>query len=286
MIWMKYSNFIWNEFVYGAHWISLSSISISLCTMLLLDLQIRWEFLLIVYLGTLSIYRYNHYKEIKLDELSNSGRTNHLKKYEKILPFTIFIFAILFFVFLIYYGNLKSIFFGIILLLLGFFFTDIFKKATRVVIGFKSFYTSFSFSLLILFTTTYCSYQINKIALFFLLFCFLRFLIGTSYCDIKDIQNDKKRNLLTLPIILGNERFLTLIQLINLASLSFIVIAIFLHIFPIYTLVLSFAFFYSFYYIVKSHDTSYCFDSLFAVIVDGEFIYWPFLFLIGHFILA
>jgi 4-hydroxybenzoate polyprenyltransferase len=281
---MKNSNFIWNEFVYGDHWFSLGSISISLCTMLLLDLQIRWEFLLIVYLGTLSIYRYNHYKEIKLDEMSNSGRTNHLKRYEKILPFTIFVFAILFFVLLIYYGDLKSIIFGIVLLLLGIFFTDIFKKATRVIIGFKSFYTSCSFSLLILFTAVYCSYQINEIVILFLLFCFLRFLIGTSYCDIKDIKNDKKRNLLTLPIVFGKERFLTLIQIINLTSLFIIVIAIYLHIFPVYTLLLSFAFFYSFYYIVKSRDNSYIVDSLFAVIVDGEFIYWPFLFLIGYFI--
>ena len=283
---MEHSNFIWDEFIYGDHWISLNSISVSLCTMLLLGLQIRWEFLLIVYLGTLSIYRYNHYKEIKLDEMSNFGRTNHLKKYEKMLPFTIFIFAILFFVFLIYYGNLKSIFFGIFLLLLGFLFTGIFKKATRTVLGFKSFYTSFSFSLLIFFTTIYYSCQINKLVLFFILFCFLRFFIGTSYCDIKDMKIDKKRKLLTFPVVLGKQRFLTFIQLINLTSLFIVILAIFFQIFPVYTLMLSFAFFYSFYYIIKSRDTSYDINSLFAVIVDGEFIYWPFLLLVGLLVLA
>lgn len=278
---MRYSDFIWNEFIYGDHWISLGGTSISLCTMLLLDLQIKWEFLLIVYLGTLSIYRYNHYKEIKLDESSNSERTSHLKKYKEILPYTILIFVTLFSVFLMYYGNLKSIFFGIILLLLGLFFTDIFKKLTRKIIGFKSFYTSFSFSLLILFTTTYHSYQIDKMVLFFLLFCFLRFVIGTSYCDIKDMKIDKKRKLLTFPVVLGKEQFLTLIQILNLISLFPVILGIFLHYLPGYALILSFAFFYSFYYIVKSRDESYDFNSLSAVIVDGEFIYWPFLLFIG-----
>lgn len=283
---MKCSEFLWNEFIYGDHWVSLGCISISLSTMLLLNLQIRWEFLLIIYLGTLSIYRYNHYKEIKLDEKSNSKRTYHLKKYKKTLPYTIIIFAILFCVCLIYYGDLRSIFFGIILLLLGLFFTDIFKKVTRMIIGFKSFYTSFSFSLLILFTTTYCSYKIDKIVFFFLLFCFLRFFIGTSYSDIKDMNIDKKNKLLTFPIIFGKDKFLTMIQIINLISLILIMISIFFNILPIYILILSFAFFYSFYYIVKSRDDSLISNSLFAVIVDGEFIYWPFLLLIGLVITA
>jgi 4-hydroxybenzoate polyprenyltransferase len=286
MVQMKYSNFIWNEFIYGDHWISLNSVSLSLCTTLLLNLQIKLDFLLIVYLGTLSIYRYNHYKEIKLDELSNSGRTTHLKKYKDILPFTIVVFVSLFFVFLTYYGNLESIFFGIILLLLGFFFTDIFKKITKRLLGFKSFYTSVSFSLLILFNIIYYSYIIDNLVLFFLLFCFLRFFIGTSYCDIKDMKIDKKRKLLTFPLILGKECFLTLIQIINLISLFLVIIAIFFHIFPSYTLMLSFAFFYSFYYVIKSRCDSCDSNSMFAIIVDGEFIYWPFLLLIGLFIFS
>jgi 4-hydroxybenzoate polyprenyltransferase len=286
MVQMKYSNFIWNEFIYGDHWIALNSVSLSLCTMFLLNLQVKLDFLLIVYLGTLSIYRYNHYKEIKLDELSNSGRTTHLKKYGDILPFTTVVFVILFFIFLILYGNLNSIFFGIILLLLGFFFTDIFKKITKKLSGFKSFYTSFSFSLLIIFNTIYCSYPIDKVVLSFVLFCFLRFFIGTSYCDIKDMKSDKKRKFLTFPVILGKERFLTLIQVINLISLLLIMLAIFLGILPSYTLMLSFAFFYSFYYIVRLRNNSYDSNSIFAVIVDGEFIYWPFLLLIGIFIFS
>lgn len=283
---MKWSEFLWNEFIYGDHWISLACLSISLSTMLLLNLQIRWEFLLIIYLGTLSIYRYNHYKEIKLDEKSNSERTNHLKKYKKTLPYTIIFFSILFSICLICYGDLRSIFFGIFLLLLGLFFTDVFKKVTRRIVGFKSFYTSFSLSLLILFTTIYCSYQIDKKVFFFLLFCFLRFFIGTSYCDIKDMNIDKKNKLLTLPLIFGKDKFLTIIQIINLISLSLIIISIFFNILPVYIFVLSFAFFYSFYYIVKSRDNSLISNSLFAVIVDGEFIYWPFLLLTGLIITA
>lgn len=284
---MKYSDFIWNEFIYGDHWISFGCISISLCTMFLLDNYIRWEFLLIVYLGTISIYRYNHYKEIKFDEKSNTERTNHLKKYEKILPFTILIFASLFFVCLIYYGDLKSIIFGIILLLFGFFFTDIFKKVTYKIIGFKSFYTSFFLSLLILFTTIYYSHPINKMVIFFGLFCFSRFIIGTSYCDIKDMDVDKKNKLLTFPVIFGQEKFLTLIQILNLASLLFAFIAIYFQILPVYLfLIIGFAFCYSFYYIVESRDKNNDFSYLSAVVVDGEFIYWPLIFLIGFYILA
>jgi 4-hydroxybenzoate polyprenyltransferase len=277
----KYSDFLWNEFIYGGHWISLGAIAIALSTIIILKIMIRWEFILIIYLGTLSIYRYNHYKEIDFDSQTNSERTNHLKKYQKYLPYVIFLSGIMFFILLLLFGNLQSLFFGIFLYVLGILFTQPFKKFTKKIIGFKSMYTSFSLSLSIIFTAVYYSYLFNDLLAVFFIFGLIRFFIGTSYSDIKDITIDNNNHLRTLPIVMGVDKFLIFLHILNIFSFIPIIIGVYMNILPALSLLLVFSLFYSYYYIQKARNKKEDAQSMTNIIVDGEFIFWPLLLFIG-----
>jgi len=66
MVIEKILNSIWNEFVYGGHLLSFGAVSIVYAASILLDIRITWDFLLVVYLGTESVYLYNRFKNIRL----------------------------------------------------------------------------------------------------------------------------------------------------------------------------------------------------------------------------
>lgn len=278
---MKYSDFLWNEYVHGGHLLSLGSSAIVLTLMLILKVQIRFEFLLIVYLGTQCIYSYNHYKEIEFDSITNLHRTIHLNSYNKYQNVITIFYGSMFLLLLIYYGNINSIFFGCSLLILGLFFTYRGKTLTKKIIGFKSIYIAFSWSLLIIFTSIYCSYSINLVVLFFFIFVFMRWMINTSFFDIKDIKSDKNREIKTMPLYFGKDNFLDLLQVLNLLSIFPILIGILVKQIPTYSFLLTFTFFYSFYYIQKARSKKTQITNLSYIFVDSEFFYWPFLVVLG-----
>lgn len=279
---MKYSDIIWNEFIYGSHWGSLNASAIALSAMIILKINIKWEFLFLAYLLTQCIYTYNHYKEMKIDALSNAPRVNHLKKYINILPIMTGFYGVLFLGLLIYFGSRDSILFGGFLLTLGLLFTINGKKISKKIIGFKSFYTASSWALLIIFTMIYHSYPINKAVILLLIFVFLRLIINTSFSDIKDIEGDGKEDLITLPMMFKNiKNWLNFLYILNFLSFSPLCFGVLIGIIPNYALLLFFTSFYAFYYIQKAKDKDTNKNSLFNIIVDGEYYYWPILLFIG-----
>ncbi len=283
---MKYSNTLWNEFIYGGHWLSIGASAIALSIIFLLNISIKWEFLLIAYLGTQCIYNYNHFKELELDMLTNTNRSKHLQKYQKYGKTIISIYGICYILLLFFYGNISSIIFGSFLLFLGLFFSLAIKPLFKKIIGFKLIYTSFSWALLVPFTVIYHSYKIDFLLIIFFIFAFFRIIITTTFFDIKDMELDKKIGLTTLPIIFGREKCIDFLQIFNLISISPIIIGIFLKLLPLHAFLLVFLFFYSFYYIQKSRNQEIDISNLSYVVVDGEFYYWPFLLVIGFILLA
>jgi len=274
-------DFICNEFIHGGHLLSLGCSAITLSIMLLVHTLIRWEFLLIVYFGTYCIYNYDHYKGLNIDSLNNSNRSNHLKKYNKIVPVIIIIYAIGFFSLLIVFGSLQSLIFGGALLFSGLFYTRKVKKLTEKIVGFKNFYTSLSIASLILFTGVYCSYQIGIVLLLLFVFMFFRLIVNTCFCDIKDIDTDRKYRIKTFPIILGKEKFLSILHVINILSFIPLLIGVYLHILPIFSLILVISIVYCFYYIQKAKQQRTNIQSLSSIMVDGEFAFWPLILFVG-----
>mgnify|MGYP000052318336 CR=1 FL=1 len=86
--------------------------------------------------------------------------------------------------------------------------------------------------------------RISLLLLF--LFVFLRWIINTAFFDVKDIEADKKDNLKTFPVVLGNKNFLRFIHILNLFSFSPIIIGVYFDTLPSFTLALCLFYFYSF----------------------------------------
>ncbi len=278
---MKHSDFIWNEFIYGGHWGSLNALAIVLSITVILKINIKIELLFIVYFGAQCIYNYNHFKEIKGDEVSNPSRVSHLKVYLNYNPMITATYGVVYFSLLIYYGDKPAIFFGGSLLILGLLFTIKGKSFSKKIIGFKSFYTSFAWALLLIFITVYYSYPINMTVILLFVFIFLRLMINTSFSDIKDLRSDKKEEIVTLAMILKNDHFLYLLHILNFISFIPLLFGLILGIMPTYSLFLLPMFFYSYCYIQKSKNKEFSENSLYDIIVDGEYYYWPLMLILG-----
>lgn len=284
---MKRSDFLWNEFFYGGHYGSLGAPAIVLTTMVLLQIPIRWEFVLLAYLITQCLYNYNHIKEIDVDSLSNSPRVAHLKRYGGFLIFIPGFYGSMFFALLIYFGNKTSIFFGGLIIVLGLFFTIKGKKLSRLIPGFKSFYTASTWGLMAIFTAIYCLYPIDLSVLLFLIFVFLRVLVNVSFSDIKDLEIDRKEGLTTLIMIFRNKnQSLNFLHMINLFSFLPLLLGVFFGVFNTFVLFLFFSFIISCYYIQKAKSIEADITSLTSILADGELYYWPFFIFVGFFLLG
>jgi 4-hydroxybenzoate polyprenyltransferase len=280
---MGKSDFIWNEFVYGSHWGSLSASAIALTVLMILQINIHWEFLLIIYLVTQSAYTYNHYKEIEFDTLSNSPRVNHLRSYSTILPYLPWMYGSIFFVLLLYFGNITSILFGGILLLIGLLFTSKGKVLSKKIKGFKTAYASLSWCCLtVIFTAIYVSYSNILPVVFLFIIIIIRLIINLSFSDFKDMESDKQRGLVTLPMLFATKtRGLNFLHGLNMISCLIILSGILLKILPLFSIFLIFSSLYNFYYLQKGKQETTDISTLTHVFVDGESYCWPLLVFIG-----
>ncbi|MEM0467013.1 MAG: UbiA family prenyltransferase [Candidatus Thermoplasmatota archaeon] len=274
---MKRSDFIWDEFVYGGHWLSIGAGAIVFSAMIIFNFMIRWEFILLIYLIVQCSYNYNHYKELQSDMLSDSPRAHHLKKYVTAMPYIIFLYGLCYVVILLLCGNVSSILYGLLLLVISIFFTYKGKKIFSRLIGFKSYYAALTWAAIIPFTAIYISYPINLTVFLFSSFVFIRLLVSINFFDIKDIASDSKDEIQTLVLGLGKEKFISLLHILNLISMLPIIIGTLFNIFPIYTFSLVLLFFYSYIYIIKGRAKKEEIQNISYVLVDGEFYFWPIL---------
>lgn len=269
------------EFIHGGHVLALGSSLVAVSVMILNGMILKWEFLPILYLMTLCIYNFDHYREMERDFSDNLGRVNHLFKYKKVLPILITAYGISSISLLIMFGNFESIIFGTIFLSMGIVYSYRVKKLTSKILAFKNFYTASAVALSALFTVIYCGFQINLLFFVIFIFLFLRFFVNTSFCDIKDMHTDKNHGILTLPLYFGKNYFLKLLHIINILSFFVLLSAIILEILPPYSIFLVFVNIYCFYYIKKSKSPKINITSLSDIIVDGEFIFWPIFLILG-----
>jgi 4-hydroxybenzoate polyprenyltransferase len=276
---------IWNEFVYGGHLLSLGAVSIVYTASVILSVKTTWDFLLIVYLGTESVYLYNRLKEYKIDFLTNPKRTEHIKNYVKFIPLIISIFSLAIVLLLIYEQKFSALLFAVILLIMGFLYSEIFKNYTKKVIGFKNLFVAFMWASLIIFLAVYFGLSFNLSLTFLFVFVFLRWAVNTSLFDYKDTLSDKKERLLTLVNILGEKKTFYLLNVISILAIIPIVLGIYLNYLPKFSLILILTMFYSFYYLKKVLDKNGDNEFLYNVIIDGEFILWTLFINLGKYIL-
>lgn len=221
-----------------------------------------WEFVLIVVLLSLAEYFYDRARDItakKFDRLA-------------IKIFSISVFAALL-ILLARYQNIRALIFFISVLLLGFFYPIYFKKLTSRIIGFKDVFTPFVWSMVNFFYFAYYDIEITNGLLIFILLIFIRDFINTSYCDLKDINQDSSQKLFTLANFLGPKRLVVLLQWLNLVSVAMIVFSVSISLMPDLALLLIFPIAFISYLINKSKHTSNYSPSY----VDIEYILWALL---------
>jgi len=278
--------FLREEFVFGGHLLSFACSAFAISIILMLNATFKFELIFITYLLSMIVYNFDHYKSIEEDKHDNPKRTNHIKKYQKLFPTLLIIYGFLFIGLLLVYGNILSLSIGILILTIGILYSIGLKNLTEKITGFKNIYTSLSVSLLVVLISCHVGLSLNLTALFIGLFIFLRLLINTSFCDLKDIKTDKEKKFITLPIYFGEKKFLSFLKLLNLISLLCIFFGVILNILPVFTLFLIFTYPIVLFYINKAKKLNVNIEKLSSVLVDGEFIFWPFLLFFGQFIFS
>jgi len=272
---------IWNEFVYGGHLLSFGAASIVFTSAILLGIKITWDCLLVVYLGTQSVYLYNHFKEFDKDSLTNPQRSEHIEKYVKYIPLITLFFSLTAIVIVIYFNKILALLFGLLMLFGGLLYSKFLKKFTRRIIGFKDFLISFLWATLVIFLAYYYFFSWNFALILMVLFIFLRLFLNTNFFDMKDVESDIKEGLLTLPVILGKKTLIKFLTIINMLSMIPIIFGVFLDILPNFSLILLLTIPYSFYYLKQTSKESVDLRFLSYVLVDGEYLLWSIFILLG-----
>ena len=277
----KNLKFAWDEFIYGGHLTSLGASSILASVAIIFNQKISISFIILGYLIFQIIYFYNHYKESKKDLLTNLERVKHIEKIKNYILIFFGLYWLLFFLCLIYINNLDVALLSLFIVIGGLLYTIFFKNFTKKIIGFKSFYVSFFWALLIIIGGTY--YNISFSFSLFLLFSFIFFygIFNTIFFDIKDLESDKKEKLKTIPVLLGKKRTLNLLYVLNFFSFAPLIIGVYKNYLPFFILCLIFFCFYRIYYLEKIRKRQINIQYLSYIMVDGECIFWPLLLIIG-----
>jgi len=270
-----------DEFVYRGHLIALGAVSVVSVSAILLNIKITWDCLIVVYIGTQSIYLHDWSKNLKGDYLTNPERVNYIKRHTKYTTPILFFLNLIAIAILIYSERVSALIFYCVLLLVGLLYGRIFKQFTKRLFAFKNFFVALMWSLLIILFAVYYSFPFNFSLLLIVIFVYLRAFINTVSFDVKDISSDDKENLLTPSILLGKRRFFYFLNMVNILALIPMILGFYFNLFSISSLVLAFlTSLYAFYYlnIIKYEKVKISYLS--HTLILGEKILWlPFILL-------
>ena len=277
---------IWKEFIYGGHLQSLGTVAIILVSAILLNIKITWDILFIPYLLFYPIYLYNRFKELEIDYLTNPQRTEYLKGYINKIPLILSVEIFVLVGSLIYFANFSSIIFALLILLFGFLYSLIFKKITKKIPLFKNLYVAIFFALVVIFPVIYYNYPLTTTLttglLVLIVFVFLKAVMMQILLDLKDLEGDKKEELLTFSVIFGKEKTLKFLKPFSvLITASPIILALYFKIFPLSANLLLLTILFDFYCFRLAKEDKYSG----YLLMSGMFIFWAILILIGKIIL-
>lgn len=277
---------IQNQFVYGGHLTSLASVSVVFTSAILLNIKITCGCLAVIYLDTYSVYLYNFYKEFRSDILTNPKRCQHLKIYFQMIPLIIIFSVLVSAGILLYFDKIYALLLNFFLLFIGFSYSIFFKKLTKKIIAFKNLFVSFSWTLLILFLIVYYSFPLNFSVFLILIFIYLRVFIREIFLDIRDIKSDTKKQLLVLPSVFEKNKLINILFLISTLSFIPIIFGSYFKLFPEFSLMLLFLVPYSLYCSKKTKSRKVNVNFLYNILIEGEYILWLPLILLGKFLFS
>ena len=109
----------------------------------------------------------------------------------------------------------------------------------------------------------------SKVAVFLILFIFIKGMINTILFDLRDVEGDEKAGIETIPVKLGERKTLWLLLILNTSILPLIILARNL----VNSLIFFIIFLYGYVYITYfySHQAH---KSLYGLLIDDEWILW------------
>lgn len=282
----EYISSIINEILYGGYYAALGSPFLILSVSFMLDIQTDLPILSISYLLPLIVYSYDYYQDIEKDMKSNSERALYLSKKAQYYPKILFMYVVMLGSLLLLFSNYKLILFILGIVIGGILYSVALKGVTSKIPLFKNIYTALTWALGgTFFIVFYYSLSITMAFLLLFLFIFLRVLINIVFFDLKDANGDKEEGLKTLPALLGKEKSINILYLLNIISFIPLFLGIYCHIIPVFSFLLTIFYIYVFYYIKKSKEVH---GKKLAIIshamADSEFVIWPIVLIIGQFI--
>ncbi|RMH65022.1 MAG: hypothetical protein D6677_03450 [Calditrichaeota bacterium] len=224
-LWLTVLKFSFREFIYGGHLQSLGAAAIASLSGLVMGRPVSPDVFWAVYFIFYPLYLYNRYVELEKDTLTNPERSKHFNQYVQIMPVVMWAVVCAVILWVIYYSNYRAMLFSLSLLALGLLYTTRFKSYTKKIFLFKDVYVAGFFAVLVYFPMVYQDWalpdrlfvKIHGLATFI----FLKAFFMQVFLDIKDIQSDKRENLRTVPVLLGRDRALRLLLVVDMAVTTF-----------------------------------------------------------------
>lgn len=282
---IKIFKIILDELIYGGHLLSLGASAIVLMVTILIERKVSVPLLIIAYLITQIVYVLDHRKGLNTsDEKTNPERAQHLKKIKSFFPITISLYIISLLTMVILFSSLNIIIYIVALGLLGYIYP---KKLTKSIVGFKNYFVAFLWAVSsVLMPYIFFSIKIDALFYFVFVFVFVRWLINTTFFDLKDIKSDRREGLKTFPVVYGKTNTIILLAFYNIVSGIILFCAIKCNIIGHAAYCLLLLIIYSFYYLflaVQADKTKI--RKISYIMVDGEYILWPVLIFVGGLII-
>jgi 4-hydroxybenzoate polyprenyltransferase len=287
---MNLNTTFFSTFISLGFTLAFSALGICLATLILLGWEISFALLFVVFSVELITYHINHKAELKNDYLTNPERVENLKKtkFFDYLITTLFILAIILTV--IESNTLSLIIILLPVFTMAFYTFNLIPEIISKEIGFlrlkqvillKNIVVSLCWALIPVLTAVFLENPVDEKIIIIAGLVFIRLMVNTIAFDVKDIISDRKNNVQTIPLKLGIKKTQKLLHIINTLTIFYIAFFIIINKLPPAFLLLTFVFFYGFYYINQLNNKQINQQTLYEGIIDLECATWPVLLIIG-----
>lgn len=258
--------------------LSISSIFISINCLLLVyfsfflySISIDLKLLLSSFLLTFTVYNLDKLSGIKEDSICMKERAGFIERHKKILTYAIvasYIIAIC-----LSFSNSLALFAILFPQFIGIMYSiKISDFRLKDITGVKNIVVALSWAVVGTFLPLE-NYRRNwvQILLIFYLF-FTKLFINTVLFDVRDIEGDAVNEVITIPVLLGIEKTRILLLILNSTLIFWLVFSYLQGFFQKYLLIIIFAVFYGYWYILHFCRKDIKMGKSLDLLVDGEWI--------------
>lgn len=255
-IWGK----IYGELVYGGgHMPALDTSALTFVSSLLLGFTPTWDLLLAAYLFTYGSYTLNRIVEWKHDQASNPLRSKYMASKRRYAPIIVALcyggtFLIAFFANLTFFAALLLPFSLSYLYNIGSHRFKTVLGASKLKEKFlvKNLVVSAGWGLVPSLVLLYYEAPVTPTVASLFIFIFLRILVNTIFCDMKDVKADSAQGIKTIPTVQGLVQTRRILLALNTIAGLTVFGMVWVGLLPLAAHAVNLVTFYGYFYILKS----------------------------------